>query len=63
MSTGLERTEEDATSIAMLCRIAAMAHEPCDRLKFLELVIADLTEARDEAVHQASSLHHLHNQL
>ena len=48
---------DDASSIAMICRIAAEAHEPSDRIKFLDALLADLTEARDDLAHQDAVAH------
>lgn len=39
---------ENATSMAMICRIAAMAHQPMEQLEFMEALLADLAKARDD---------------
>jgi len=49
---------EDASSMAMICRIAAEAHQPSERIQFLDALLADLSEARDDLAHQDAVAHH-----
>lgn len=55
--------EEDANGLALICRLAVQARSAEHQLPFLEALLADLTEVRDDLLHQVSNAHHLHQEL
>ena len=58
MAEWASSTEEDASNMAFLCRLAAEKHGPEEQRHFLELLIADLTETHEELVHRETHMQH-----
>ena len=64
MESGSRETlEEDANGLALICRLAVQARAAEHQLPFLEALLADLTEVRDDLLHQAATSHHTHQEL
>ena len=55
-----DKCVKDAANVGQQCRNAAQAYESSDQLRFLDLLLADLTEARDDLAHQAAVVHPPH---
>ncbi len=55
--------DDDATGLALICRLAVHARRTEDQVPFLDALLADLTEVRDDLLHQAGIAHHSHQEL